>query len=157
MRSFEFIEDQLADFASFAQKMFDENDPRSEHYKREIIRPRLRWGLIFLFLLLIPIALSVGLGLLLGDLGVGVLWIALSIVGCNLLYIAIFLKSIVITLVKMYQHFALERVRLKCRLEPSYSQYMILAIEKYGFLRGFAKGIDRLKRCNINGGRYDDP
>ncbi len=156
MRSFEFTEDQLADFASLAQKMFDENDPRSEHYKRELIRPRLRWGLILLFLL-IPIALSVGLGLLLGGLGVGVLWIALSIVGCNLLYIAIFLKSIVITLVKMYQRFAPERVRLKCRFEPSCSQYMILAIEKYGFLRGFAKGIDRLKRCNINGGGYDDP
>ncbi|MDR0391959.1 MAG: membrane protein insertion efficiency factor YidD [Planctomycetaceae bacterium] len=45
-----------------------------------------------------------------------------------------------------------------CRFEPSCSTYMILAIKKYGVLRGILKGIWRICRCNpyCNGG-YDPP
>lgn len=34
---------------------------------------------------------------------------------------------------------------------------MILAIEKYGLIKGLQKGICRLKRCNIDGGGFDFP
>ncbi|MDR2344907.1 MAG: membrane protein insertion efficiency factor YidD [Planctomycetaceae bacterium] len=45
----------------------------------------------------------------------------------------------------------------RCRYEPSCSTYMILAIKKYGALRGVIKGIWRICRCNPFGGSGYDP
>ncbi|MGN1419173.1 MAG: membrane protein insertion efficiency factor YidD [Acutalibacteraceae bacterium] len=73
------------------------------------------------------------------------------------IYIFINLKRGVICAVKIYQHFAPETLRNKCRFEPSCSEYMILAIEKYGLLKGIKKGICRLKRCNTDNGGFDFP
>jgi putative membrane protein insertion efficiency factor len=36
---------------------------------------------------------------------------------------------------------------LLCRFHPTCSEYSILAIEKYGFLRGWSKSINRIYRC----------
>ena len=51
--------------------------------------------------------------------------------------------------------------RMKCRFEPSCSQYMILAIEKYGVIKGVLNGIKRLSKCNNRGdgmrGGFDYP
>ena len=74
-----------------------------------------------------------------------------------LVYGIVNIKRAVICCVRIYQRYAPETVRRKCRFEPSCSEYMILAIEKYGFFKGVAKGINRLKRCNINDGGYDMP
>ena len=60
-------------------------------------------------------------------------------------------------MVKLYQKFAPDSIRNKCRYEPSCSQYMIGAVEKYGVFRGVAKGIARIRRCNTDGGGYDYP
>ena len=46
---------------------------------------------------------------------------------------------------------------IKCRFEPSCSQYMILSLQKYGLWKGLAKGIDRLKRCRAKDGGFDEP
>ena len=35
-----------------------------------------------------------------------------------------------------------------CRFEPSCSEYMILAVEKYGGVKGLCMGIWRILRCN---------
>ncbi|QQR54675.1 membrane protein insertion efficiency factor YidD [Candidatus Peregrinibacteria bacterium] len=35
-----------------------------------------------------------------------------------------------------------------CRFTPSCSMYTRLALEKYGFIRGSAKGLWRILRCN---------
>jgi len=35
-----------------------------------------------------------------------------------------------------------------CRFYPSCSNYLLLAVEKYGFLKGAFKGILRILRCN---------
>ncbi len=35
-----------------------------------------------------------------------------------------------------------------CRFLPTCSEYTILAIEKYGFLKGLYKGINRVLRCH---------
>jgi len=44
----------------------------------------------------------------------------------------------------------------KCRFYPSCSEYTYSAIEKYGFLKGFLKGINRIKKCHPwNKGGYD--
>jgi putative membrane protein insertion efficiency factor len=45
-----------------------------------------------------------------------------------------------------------------CRFYPSCSEYFILAVRKYGPLRGACKGILRICRCNPwTAGGYDPP
>ncbi len=45
-----------------------------------------------------------------------------------------------------------------CRFQPGCSEYMILAIRKYGLFWGFLKGIRRICRCHPwNQGGYDPP
>jgi putative membrane protein insertion efficiency factor len=54
----------------------------------------------------------------------------------------------VIALVRLYQ-FALSPIfGRQCRFHPTCSQYMILAVEKYGTLRGILRGIWRICRCH---------
>jgi putative component of membrane protein insertase Oxa1/YidC/SpoIIIJ protein YidD len=68
----------------------------------------------------------------------------LVIIVCFLLGLMICSKRIIIGLVRLYQHYAPEYVRRKCLLMPTCSEYMILAVQKYGTLRGLYKGIYRL-------------
>ena len=75
----------------------------------------------------------------------------------NIIYYLFLLKYVLIFIVKMYQKIAPISIREKCRFEPSCSNYMLQCLEKYGSFKGFKKGINRLKRCNINGGGYDYP
>jgi putative membrane protein insertion efficiency factor len=45
-----------------------------------------------------------------------------------------------------------------CRFYPSCSEYFILAVRKYGPLRGTAKGVRRFCRCHPwHPGGYDPP
>ena len=45
-----------------------------------------------------------------------------------------------------------------CRFEPSCSRYMIGALQKYGLVRGLARGMARLLRCHPwHPGGYDPP
>ncbi|MDE7445926.1 MAG: membrane protein insertion efficiency factor YidD [Lachnospiraceae bacterium] len=74
-----------------------------------------------------------------------------------ILYIIFSLKRILICLVRIYQRFAPSSLRMKCRFEPSCSQYMILALEKYGAFKGLKLGIKRLTRCKVGNGGYDYP
>ena len=65
-----------------------------------------------------------------------------------LLYLHFISKRAIIWMIHVYQHFAPDKVRLACVFEPSCSEYMILAVKKYGSIRGVLKGIHRLKRCH---------
>lgn len=134
----------------------DENDPASPAYKRVLKRPEISWGKLILSL--------VGTGGFFALLVWGVFSMGIpgwakwgSILGVGALFLLIHLKRICISVVELYQRFAPESVRNKCRFEPSCSVYMILSIQKYGVLRGVQKGIDRLKRCNRDNGGFDDP
>ena len=62
-------------------------------------------------------------------------------------YISFIAKRAIIWMVHLYQSKASDETRLKCVFEPSCSEYMILAVEKYGVIRGVYKGIRRLFRC----------
>ncbi|MCA9126201.1 MAG: membrane protein insertion efficiency factor YidD [Planctomycetales bacterium] len=65
---------------------------------------------------------------------------------------------IMISLVRMYQRGISPLMGANCRYQPSCSQYMILAIEKYGVLRGAWKGLWRILRCHpFARGGYDPP
>ena len=62
-----------------------------------------------------------------------------------------------IGLVLVYKAFAPMSLRSQCRFEPSCSTYMILALQKYGLVRGFIKGVARIIRCRPPNGGIDYP
>ena len=66
-------------------------------------------------------------------------------------------RRAVIWLVHLYQNKASDATRLRCVFEPSCSEYMILAVEKYGTIRGVIKGVRRLLRCHAPNGGEDYP
>ena len=75
-------------------------------------------------------------------------WIGfLVLMGYSLIYFSVIAKKTVIWLVHLYQNKASDETRLRCVMEPSCSVYMILAVNKYGVIRGVYKGIRRLLRC----------
>lgn len=153
-----FDEDQLGNLQAVGAALFegDASDPRSWLYKRQLIRPKIRWWRIALFAVSLVLG-AVGVYWLLTALSVSAaiaLWVS---IGFALVIIALFLKRILICLVRIYQRFAPERVRNKCRFEPSCSQYMILSLQKYGLWKGLPKGIHRLKRCSTEDGGFDEP
>jgi putative membrane protein insertion efficiency factor len=67
------------------------------------------------------------------------------------------LKDILIWMVKIYQKYAPWKLRLSCVFVPSCSEYMILAIEKYGAIKGLFRGVKRLFRCHYPNGGIDNP
>jgi uncharacterized protein len=72
------------------------------------------------------------------------------------------LSLTVIGLVRIYQYTLSPMLSLlfgsSCRFQPSCSQYMVLAVQKHGPLRGTAKGIWRICRCHPwSGGGHDPP
>lgn len=78
----------------------------------------------------------------------------------NLLFLFIVLiksKTILIWLILLYQKYAPERIRKACVFEPTCSNYMIMSINKYGFIRGTIKGLKRLFRCHPPNGGIDNP
>jgi len=57
-------------------------------------------------------------------------------------------KIIFIAPIKFYKKIISPIFPNSCRFYPTCSEYMILAIEKYGVLYGILKGIYRVLRCN---------
>jgi putative membrane protein insertion efficiency factor len=63
-----------------------------------------------------------------------------------------------ILLVRIYQILVSPLFGKTCRFYPSCSQYFILAVRKYGLIRGSWKGGTRICRCHPwNPGGYDPP
>ena len=67
------------------------------------------------------------------------------------------ISKIIIFLIGVYQKIASPQLRSSCRFEPSCSNYMILAIEKYGAEKGIVMGIQRLIRCRYPNSGIDYP
>lgn len=139
--------------------MFPDTDPRSMNYNRVLDFPNINWPVLLLKIILpIPIVFCLFLFLkLLFDVFFAILIAIVSV----LVYSIFNIKKIILSSVKIYQRIAPRKIRLKCRFEPSCSQYMILAIEKYGAIKGVCKGIKRLSKCNDRGdglrGGFDYP
>ena len=157
MKSVIFTEEQLKNLNEIGGELFnDEQDPRSPNYVRKLNRPRINWFIVALYLLA-PLLVSVALFLVFNYFDVQTIIVIFAEVIALTMYFILTLKRAIICAVKIYQRFAPDSLRNKCRFEPSCSEYMILAVEKYGVIKGVIKGIDRLKRCNVNGGGYDYP
>ena len=66
------------------------------------------------------------------------------------------LKRIIIAVIKFYRTFISPLKPRVCRFYPSCSEYAILALEKYGVLKGSFLAIKRILRCHpFNPGGYD--
>ena len=138
---------------------FPDTDPRSITYNRVLNFPDINWP-ILLLKIIIPIPIAVCLCLFL-VLVLDAFFAILIAIVCVLVYSIFNIKKIILSSVKIYQRIAPRKIRLKCRFEPSCSQYMILAVEKYGVIKGVCKGIKRLSKCNDRGdglrGGFDYP
>lgn len=66
------------------------------------------------------------------------------------------MKKILIFFIKLYQVTPLHSHSL-CRFNPTCSQYMIDAINKYGSFKGVKLGLKRLKKCRPKGDFGYDP
>ena len=60
-------------------------------------------------------------------------------------------KGVVFVIRNFYQKlispFLSKKLNLMCRFHPSCSEYTILALEKYGFVKGIIKSYKRIRRC----------
>lgn len=157
MRSIQFNENQFCDMGKLAQTLLqDEHDPRSNSYKRILIRPKINW-LFMIIWIVIPIILSILVNCVHKIVNYEPKYKLPIMIAIIIIYLCCTAKKIIIFTIKVYQRYAPDSIRLKCRFEPSCSEYMILSIQKYGLIKGLIKGVNRLKRCNINDGGFDYP
>ena len=82
-------------------------------------------------------------------------WIIIAIF--TIIFAILVAKRAIIWSIHLYQNKASDKTRLRCVFEPSCSEYMIMAINKYGTVRGVIKGIKRLMRCHPPNGGKDYP
>jgi putative membrane protein insertion efficiency factor len=69
-----------------------------------------------------------------------------------------FVGAVLIGCVRGYQVLLRPILPSVCRFQPSCSEYFILAVQKYGPLRGGCKGVWRVCRCNpFCRGGFDPP
>lgn len=134
----------------------DVSDPRSPEYLRELVRPVIQWS-ILVFQIIVMLILSASIFIVVKYGGTGFWTAVLSATVFALGYCIVRLKRIILCFVHLYQHFAPDYIRNRCRYEPSCSEYMILAVSKYGVFKGTYKGIQRIRSCSHHGGGYDWP
>ena len=66
--------------------------------------------------------------------------------------------GLIVGLVRLYQRILRPLLPPLCIYQPGCSEYMILAVRKYGPVKGFAKGVWRVCRCHpFNKGGEDYP
>ena len=69
------------------------------------------------------------------------------------------MKKVILFLIKKYKkHISpmFEYIGVNCKYYPTCSEYMRIAIEKYGVFHGGCLGIKRILRCNpFSKGGYD--
>jgi putative component of membrane protein insertase Oxa1/YidC/SpoIIIJ protein YidD len=76
---------------------------------------------------------------------------------CHVIGFLVVLKDMVIGFVHLYQHYAPEELRRNCLFKPTCSEYMLLAIEKHGLIKGIKLSFNRFSRCNGNTYSIDYP
>ena len=67
------------------------------------------------------------------------------------------IKKSVILLIKFYQFCISPLLPKSCRYLPTCSEYAVLAITKYGIIRGLYLSIKRILRCHPFGRHGYDP
>ena len=114
-------------------------------------RPEVRYGFP-VFVLVLYVAVTVFVSVFFSWPSTFLIWAVWTGV-----YVSAVSKKMIIWCIKLYQNKASDIVRLRCVFEPSCSEYALMAIEKYGVIKGVIKSIDRLKRCHPPNGGVDYP
>jgi hypothetical protein len=57
----------------------------------------------------------------------------------------------------LYRIIAPKRLRDACLFEPTCSEYAILALKKFGFIKGWSLALKRIYRCKPPNGGCDFP
>jgi putative membrane protein insertion efficiency factor len=66
--------------------------------------------------------------------------------------------ALLIAATRVYQWTLSPLVGRHCRFQPTCSAYFILAVQKYGAVRGTWRGVRRIGRCHpFHPGGYDPP
>jgi len=60
------------------------------------------------------------------------------------------MKYFLILLIKIYQNLKPKKWYGCCIYEPSCSEYSIMALKKYGLIKGVSLTIKRIKKCDHN-------
>lgn len=129
--------------------MATEEDIRWYCEQRPLVRPRINYMLALLLLFLYGASVRWLSHLLHG-------WMAgrgydisptLCHVAVELCFLLVFGRWIAIFCIRLYQRFAPEEVRRRCHCRPTCSEYAVIALHKYGLIRGSYKTYKRLKRC----------
>lgn len=141
------------------------NDPVNNNLTapgKRLIRPEINYQKIFIYLVVILILVILFSNIsyyILNFLDLNILkninktyfWAVLYIFWAYLI-ISLYLKNILITMIRLYQRHASAEIRLKCCYQPSCSEYGVLAIDKFGVFKGTILTIKRLRRCEYPGG-----
>jgi putative component of membrane protein insertase Oxa1/YidC/SpoIIIJ protein YidD len=150
-------EEEMLNWRSESQKMIlrmrDGDELYSRLEKRVIIRPKINWPRCFLlasaFILPLLLMLVIMNSIRCSGMVTGLM---IAMVLCVWLVLA---KPLLIQAVQLYQAFAREETRRRCKCFPSCSEYAIESLEKHGLLKGLYLGVRRAARCGII--RGDDP
>jgi len=114
--------------------------------RHALVRPEINYMIVF-FNVLIPVIICFAI----------CQWsVFYALVGLGL-YFVIRLRETLIFFIHVYQRYASDDIRVSCVFKPTCSEYMILALNKYGVIRGSIGGIKRLLRCHYPNGGTDYP
>ncbi len=132
-------------------KTVQEQEEAEEYcINHKLERPSLRIKVALGFSFLYIVSISALVVLLRQHLGFPLL---LAVDFAILISIPIIGRRILIYCIQVYQYFAPEKVRRRCRCKPSCSEYSIEALRKYGLLKASYKIYIRLtKTCR--GSKY---
>ncbi|TNL11463.1 membrane protein insertion efficiency factor YidD [Kosakonia cowanii] len=67
------------------------------------------------------------------------------------------LKQLSIRFVLLYRAYAPMGIRNRCRHYPSCSKYTLITLKRFGFIKGWALGLHRIRRCRPPNGGIDYP
>lgn len=66
------------------------------------------------------------------------------------------IRSLALSLIKLYQKLVSPWLGMNCRYRPTCSEYTATAIERFGLIKGTWLGLRRLGRCHpLRPGGYD--
>jgi len=57
------------------------------------------------------------------------------------------MAKLIVLLIRIYQRYFPVKYKRSCLYHPSCSEYAVMAIEKYGLVRGIGKSWGRFRRC----------
>ena len=131
----------------------DGEDLYSRLENRVIVRPKIKW--LKCLILFGGAAFPLLIAVFLLNAQPRTIRMILPIIAAVLCIWLMLAKPLLIQFIQLYQAFAPEKTRRRCKCFPSCSEYAIEALEKHGLWKGFRLGIRRLCRCGTI--RGDDP